>query len=330
MAEQNASIEVTRKELKALQQKERENPRRKKLHCLLLGDKGAGKTTFLATAPRPILIHSFDPGGTESIQDFIDAGGVFVDTQFERDNLQHPTAYLAWEREFNRLGHSGLFENIGTYAIDSLTTFSTAATFRAAATLRAAATIGLALNCGSNRIEWRLDGNQGTIQTSRLKTMEVDRDESKAERAKLAGQLAITVQRQQTPQVVLRDLDPSQLIGVQTNPDLSKPLLSQQTFGLFDASQPIDRYLRPVGNATGQTRCCGKIMIRQSEISGNLADHLLAPSQFRQRGQHPVIAPRLDPRPIITQVLSVGPRGDLDRGTLDGVAARPEPLASQP
>ena len=41
-----------------------DDPSQTKAHVLLHGDKGIGKTTILKTAPKPILIFSFDPGGT--------------------------------------------------------------------------------------------------------------------------------------------------------------------------------------------------------------------------------------------------------------------------
>ena len=95
-------------------------------NAIVYGDIGTGKTNLLRTARKPVLLHSFDPGGSKTIRDCIDKGEVVADTQFEKEDAKSPTAYKSWEKEFDRLRHSDFFEHIGTYVIDSATTWSDA------------------------------------------------------------------------------------------------------------------------------------------------------------------------------------------------------------
>ena len=103
-----------------------ENPRSRKMHALVVGEKGCGKTTLGRTCPKPVLIHSFDPGGTEVLEDLVESGDILVDNRFETDDLANPTAYANWEREYRQLATSGFFDSIGTYVIDSTTTLCSA------------------------------------------------------------------------------------------------------------------------------------------------------------------------------------------------------------
>lgn len=88
-------------------------------NCLLLGEVGAGKTHMLKTARKPILIHSFDPGGTKHLKQGIEEGWIVVDTRFETDRMKSPEAYKLWEKEFEAMYSADIFEGIGTYAVDS-------------------------------------------------------------------------------------------------------------------------------------------------------------------------------------------------------------------
>jgi len=76
-------------------------------------------------APGPVLIHSFDSGGLRCIEDDqISSGRIIPITEFEGDTVVAPFAYRAWEKEFYRLSNGGLFDAIGTYVIDSFTSFA--------------------------------------------------------------------------------------------------------------------------------------------------------------------------------------------------------------
>jgi|TARA_R100000093_G_scaffold18960_5_gene11047 hypothetical protein len=96
-------------------------------NSLIYGYMGTGKTTILGTARKPVLIHSFDPGGEKVLVDQIKKGEVMVNSSFQHEDAKRPTTYRSWEKEFDRLRHmEGFFESIGTYALDSVTTWSEA------------------------------------------------------------------------------------------------------------------------------------------------------------------------------------------------------------
>jgi hypothetical protein len=85
---------------------------------------GTGKTWLLKTCRRPILIHSFDPGGTKTLRKEIDEGWIIADTRFEKEDPKNPTAIVKWDKEYDELKRSGFFNHMGTYSIDSATTWA--------------------------------------------------------------------------------------------------------------------------------------------------------------------------------------------------------------
>lgn len=96
-------------------------------NALVYGDMGSGKTNLLRTARKPVLVHSFDPGGTKTIRDEVAKGSIVVDARYEVEDPMNPTAFVAWDKEYHRLKSGGIFSQIGTYAIDSATTWAAAA-----------------------------------------------------------------------------------------------------------------------------------------------------------------------------------------------------------
>lgn len=104
-------------------------------NMMLLGGIGSGKTHMLSTAVQPVLVHSFDPGGTglRLLKGMKESGAMLVDTSFEREldimktkkiGVKPDTRiYRDWEIEFDRLRWGGFFDHVGTYCIDSSTNF---------------------------------------------------------------------------------------------------------------------------------------------------------------------------------------------------------------
>ncbi len=90
--------------------------------ALIYGDLGTGKTTCLRTARLPILLDCFDPGGAKSLSKEI-AEGKVLPRNFGNDDRKNPTSYRDWERQFLKDKEEGFFNHVGTYCIDSLTTF---------------------------------------------------------------------------------------------------------------------------------------------------------------------------------------------------------------
>lgn len=95
-----------------------------KANFIIAGRPGCGKTRLIGTAPAPILIDSFDPGGTKTLKDEIAKGRVFIDTAYE-SVVNDPSVaggrmtFTNWQQSFNMRAREGFFDNLGTYAIDS-------------------------------------------------------------------------------------------------------------------------------------------------------------------------------------------------------------------
>ena len=118
-----------KKTMTELMEMYKSSPKSQKTNFLLYGGMGTGKTTMaVETSRQPVLVHSFDPGGIVSISpELIESGKVLVDTRFENESPKNPTAFQEWDTEFFRLLNGDFFPNIGTYVIDSGTTWSSAA-----------------------------------------------------------------------------------------------------------------------------------------------------------------------------------------------------------
>lgn len=101
----------------------KEASKKKGFNALIYGDFGTGKTYLLSTAPKPVLVHAFDPGGPMTLRKWIESGEVLV-KEFIPEEGEEQDAYIRWEKEFQQLRKEGFFENIGTYCVDSLTTMS--------------------------------------------------------------------------------------------------------------------------------------------------------------------------------------------------------------
>lgn len=97
-----------------------------KINILLLGESGSGKTFLMRTAPGPVHIDSFDPGGGKGLRAYVESNHVLVDSRWEKEQPWKPTQFVAWEKEMERRISIGYFDHIGTYMLDSATTWSAA------------------------------------------------------------------------------------------------------------------------------------------------------------------------------------------------------------
>lgn len=91
-------------------------------NAMILGTKGCGKTTVWATARRPIIAAMFDPGGAKSIRSEISKGGIHI-MSYEGESWKRPREYAQWEVDYMKLETDGVFNQIGTYVIDSASTW---------------------------------------------------------------------------------------------------------------------------------------------------------------------------------------------------------------
>lgn len=114
-------------ETAALQKMYAQSAQQDAFRALIYGPMGSGKTNVLRTCRLPVLVHSFDPGGTKTIRDEIKDGKIFADTRYEVEDAKNPTAFKAWDAEYHRLKQGGIFNQVGTFALDSATTWSQAA-----------------------------------------------------------------------------------------------------------------------------------------------------------------------------------------------------------
>lgn len=89
--------------------------------ALIYGKKGSGKTQLISTCRKPILVHSFDPTGTDTLRAIgaIQPGQLIVDTQFEHTNPGEPSPAGRWLKQTAELEAAGAFEKLGTFVIDS-------------------------------------------------------------------------------------------------------------------------------------------------------------------------------------------------------------------
>jgi len=101
-----------------------ERKKGKNANIFLAGDSGSGKTHLLKTMPGPIHIDSCDPDGLETLSEEIKSGLVIPDTRWELDNPKAPSMFKLWDEVFLQRLQSGYFNHIGTYVLDSLTTWA--------------------------------------------------------------------------------------------------------------------------------------------------------------------------------------------------------------
>lgn len=90
-----------------------------KVNILIIGESGVGKTTLAETCPKPVLIDSFDPGGTRALS----KDKIFV-RDFSGDSIKAPTKFVEWGKQVEHDVKTGFLDGFGTYILDSATTFN--------------------------------------------------------------------------------------------------------------------------------------------------------------------------------------------------------------
>jgi hypothetical protein len=103
-----------------------QDTRQESFNLLLTGEKGSGKTLISTTCRKPVHIDSFDSGGTKSLKHWIDKGEIMVDTRWEGDDPYNPTAFDSWRKEMEKREKMHYFNHLGTYFLDTATSWSDA------------------------------------------------------------------------------------------------------------------------------------------------------------------------------------------------------------
>jgi len=92
------------------------------IRALVVGDFGSGKTYSALTLPKPVLLHSFDPSGTDApaFKEAVEKGDMFIET-FSAEDPNNASEFKRWENVIEREVKDGTFNNIGSFVMDSLT-----------------------------------------------------------------------------------------------------------------------------------------------------------------------------------------------------------------
>lgn len=113
-------------EVEKLNQMYKEDPHKKYIRALVTGESGSGKTFLMRSAPLPLHVDSFDPGGGSIFEDMIDKGQAVVDSRYESEDRTKPEMYSLWKTEFDYRFSRGYFDYFSTYVLDSSTTWAEA------------------------------------------------------------------------------------------------------------------------------------------------------------------------------------------------------------
>lgn len=134
MAEDNKIINI-KAEADAIRQRYASDPRNSSYNALIYGPTGSGKTSVLRTCRLPLHLDSFDPGGSKVLrgkallngkqyEDEMSKGNIIVDSSFENEDSSRPHAFADWDAAYHKRKQMGYFDHIGTYALDSATTWA--------------------------------------------------------------------------------------------------------------------------------------------------------------------------------------------------------------
>ena len=117
------------KEADELQDIYSKDPRQNSFNALVLGKKGSGKSFLARTCRKPVHIDSFDPGGTKGLKDLIlkdgkPTGIIIADTRYESEDPKDPKMFVEWRKQMEKRAKMNYFDHLGTYILDSSTTWS--------------------------------------------------------------------------------------------------------------------------------------------------------------------------------------------------------------
>jgi len=116
-----------KRDIKSLLEYYKQDAAQQYANILILGAVAAGKTSLIATMPKPILLYSFDPSGTkaEAMRKEIQAGNVVPATRFEKiSESTVKTQINEFEKTVMSIRNSGEINKFKTVAIDSYTTMA--------------------------------------------------------------------------------------------------------------------------------------------------------------------------------------------------------------
>lgn len=113
-------------EMEQLRKLYAENVHSTTFNALIYGAMGTGKTNLARTCRMPLYMASFDPGGEKTVNDLIRPGKIVADIRYQQEDAKAPSAFELWDREYHRLKQGGFFDKMGTYMLDSATTWSQA------------------------------------------------------------------------------------------------------------------------------------------------------------------------------------------------------------
>lgn len=100
------------------------DPRTETFNAVIYGPLGVGKSWILRTCRHPVLVHSFDPGGQKTNRDVVKDGWFMVDSRFEMETPKAPKVMELWDKEYEYLKKIGFFNHLGTFVLDSGTTWA--------------------------------------------------------------------------------------------------------------------------------------------------------------------------------------------------------------
>lgn len=111
-------------ELRSIYKKDREEEKYAKI--LFYGPWGTYKTSYACSMPRDILFMTFDPGGEKvfHVQKGVEDGSIIPMTKYASRTMEgSEKKFRDWNKEYNSMKADGVFEEVETLVIDSLTTF---------------------------------------------------------------------------------------------------------------------------------------------------------------------------------------------------------------